>query len=829
MTTYGDDEPVIGRARPPAPPATGRAEAPRAGAPAPVAGREQASRAGVPSLAGRAGGAAQPVAEKKRSPRRRRALIAGMIGVAVVLSGVGLIAGTWFYSSVPRPEQLPLKENTEVLSVDGKAIAKLGAENRTLIQIGTLPEPVRNALIAGEDKNFYSHDGIDLAGIARAAWNNLTGGETQGASTITQQYARAAADDLEITYARKMREAVMARKLEDEYDKLEIAGFYLNTVYFGRGSYGVGAAAQAFFGKEAAKLTVAEAAVLGAVLRQPEPSDNHGGYDPQNSPEAAKARWGYVLDNMVEMGWLSATDRAAAAYPDQTLKAYKAGQNAGEWGYQDRGTGNVINYVGAEMRAWNVPDWRSGGYRITTSIDSRAQKALESQVYRAHQFERTCQTKEGKETCTETLKAAVDGKGTLLEGQPKNLMAAAVAIDPNSGRVIAYYGGNSGTGVDYAGRNAIGTEKEYGGHPPASSFKIYTLAAALEDGYSIKSHFDPTPLSKANGDPDNVQNAGRDNDASCGKFCTLEQMTVKSYNVPFYKITRDIGQDKVVDMARRAGVTTVWGTDGKPMRLAGAEAGRIKSTFGYQVGFGQYPITVLDHASGAATFAAHGVWRKPHFVVKVEKKDKDTGEWKPVDGLGEKVESRQAMRAEIADEVTSVLRQIPGAHALSGRQSAAKTGTWENGRLKPNGQKMFPGENAHAWFIGYTPQIATAVWVGNVREELPLRDRDKDKIGGSALPGQIWEQFMNDAHQAMNLKAQPLADGSDGNLGDPDRGDGASPAPSAAPSSAAPEPSTSCGPDQPCGGDPSPEPSPEPSPKPSPSTSPKPSPSPRRP
>ncbi|WP_244871220.1 transglycosylase domain-containing protein [Catellatospora sp. IY07-71] len=808
MTTFGDDEPVVGRARPPMgpPPAQGRAGVPRPVTPpaAPVAARARVAPPGREK---------RPVAADTKR-RKRRALIAAAIGVAIMLSGVGLIAGTYFYAKTPRPEELALKENTEVFSADGKQIAKLGAENRTVVPMETLSEPVRNALIAGEDKKFYQHSGIDLWGIARAAWNNLTGGETQGASTITQQYARAAADDLEITYARKMREAVMARKLEEEFSKTQIMGFYLNTVYFGRSAYGVGAAAQAYFGTDAAKLTVPQAAVLGAVLRQPEPSDTFAGYDPHHNSAAARERWNYVLNNMVEMGWLSAADRQAAVYPEDTLKPYKPGQHAGEWGYQDRPTGNVINYVADEMRAWNIPDWRSGGYRITTSIDSRAQAALEKQINRTHQWKRTCSTKDGKETCTETLEKAVDARGTQLYGQPKNLMAAAVAIDPRNGRVIAYYGGNDGTGVDYAGSNGKGGD-EFGGHPPASSFKIYTLAAALENGYSIKSRFDSTALSKKNGDEADVSNSGRDNDVSCGKYCTLELMTVKSYNVPFFKIARDIGPEKVVDLAKRAGVTTMWSNDGKAQHLGqdGAKTGR--GTFDYQVGFGQYPITVLDHASGAATFAAHGTYRKPHFVVKVERKDRQTGEWKPVEGLGEKVESRKAFTTEIADEVTSVLKQIPGVHSLSGREAAGKTGTWENGQRKANGEKVHPGKNSHAWFVGYTPQIAAAVWVGNVRQELPIVDKNGDNIAGAKLPGQIWEEFMNEAHKAMNLKPEPLPDGTDGRIGDPDKGDGASPAPPP------PSPSPSCQPGE-C--EPSTEPSSSPEPEPSKSPSPKPNP-----
>ncbi len=771
--------PAPGRA--PVPAASGRASVPM------VSGRAAVLTPTAPGPSGRAAVRpvgmeefeAEPKPKRKSSKRKfgkwQKWVVAG-VALMILLAGGGLIAGTYFYDTVKRPEELTLDLSTSVWTGDGKQIAKMGKKNRIPVVVdkadgdGKISKTTQYALIAGEDKSFFEHDGIDLWGIGRAAWNNLTGGTTQGASTITQQYARHAAQDMDVTYARKLREAVMARKLEDDYEKHEILGFYLNTVYFGRGADGVGAAAKAYFGDKvsAETMTVEQAALLGAVLRQPEPDGSEKGYDPHYAPEAAKDRWNYVLNNMVEKGWLDKGKRDQMKFPE--VAPYDPGKNTGEWGYTDSGSGHVINYVRAELEqqgylkklnAEGIKSWRDSGIKVTVTLDSRVQDSLQKYIQRGIE-------------------------GSLVTPMPESVMAAAVAIDPKTGRVMGYFGGTNGTGPDFAGTyNEGGVIK--GGHRPASSFKIYTLAAALEAGYSIKSMVDPTPLkSKKDGGTDEITlgNAGRDpGELPCATYCQLEEMTIKSYNVPFYKIARELGAPKVIETAMRAGVTRMWEVDtDKSYDLIGDPNGKNK--FDAYVGFGKYPITVLDHASGAATLANHGTYFKPHFVMKVEKKNPNNGKFEIVPGVGETLKGEQRIKPVIADEVTSVLKQISKGHALDGgaRETAGKTGTWE---ANPD---QFPGENAHAWFVGYTDQLAAAVWVGNKDVELPLRTKppvnDKngkpnykqgEKIGGSGLPGEIFEQFMNAAHKALNLKRVTLSNST--GIGNPQRGDGKSPTP----------------------------------------------------
>ncbi|GIG09590.1 transglycosylase domain-containing protein [Catellatospora coxensis] len=722
--------------------------------------------------------------------RKWRSIVLASAAIVVMLAGGGLIGVTYLYDSVPEPADFSPNENTFVYSADGEQIAKLGGENREIVPMSRLSDEVKVALIAGEDKNFFNHSGIDLWGIARAAWNNLTGGETQGASTITQQYARNAAKDLEVTYARKLREAVMARRLEEEHSKDEILGFYVNTVWFGRGSSGVGAAAKAYFNRSASQLTVEQAAVLGAVLKQPEPNDYDGtkGYDPHLSPDAARTRWNYVLDNMVEMGRLDPQKRAAMVYPDKTLRKYSA--RSGETGIQGTGTGFVINkYVEREMAAWGITDWRNKGYRITTTINSKAQKALEAQLYRTFEWKETCKGKGDEKECTNDVVKAVDhkvdGAYTKIKGYPKNVIAAGVAIDPRNGRILAYYGGADGTGIDYAGKINEGTIWEDGGHPPASSFKVYTLAAAIDAGISLKSTWDPTPIvatgKKRNCDkyklcPYEVENAGRDaGSLKCKRKCTLQDVTRLSLNVPFFKIAKKIEPKNVVAMAHAAGIDTMWAvSDGKARDLTKPETDTSRASFDYQVGFGQYPITVLDHATGMATFANHGVYNKPHVVLRVEKKD-ENGKYRLVPNTGEVSKAERRIRQEVADEVTGMLKQLPKSYyrALAGgRQAAAKTGTWES--------KVQDKAHSNVWTVGYTPQIASAIWVGNVKNASDPIYRPAALGGGNitsvGLPAEIWQGFMNQAHADMKLPLEPLANGTNGKLGESEGvGDGVEP------------------------------------------------------
>ncbi|GAA2359104.1 hypothetical protein GCM10010170_053290 [Dactylosporangium salmoneum] len=661
--------------------------------------------------------------------------------LVAMLAGVGSVVGALYFESVPTPEQLTLPESTTVYYADGTTpMAKLGTQNRTILKYGEMNDAVRQSIVAAEDQTFWTNQGVDFGGILRAAWNNVTGGQTQGASTITQQYARLAADLKGVTYSRKLREAVMAWKLDDRYSKEQILEFYLNTVPFGRGAYGIEAAAQTFFGKTAnrnappdTQITVAEAMVLASMVKQPEadPSDPEGspGYDPSRGAKAlenSKDRWNYVRENMVRLGYLTRAKADALAYPDTVRKPDPAARQTG----LDRPTGLVVGQVMAELRQTDAfrgkpEDYvRNGGFKIVTTIDKRAQDVAEA---------------------TADLKRP--SAPQIVRGQPANWQASLVAVEPGTGRVLAYYGGSNGTGADYAGwyLDANGKPRGFGAHPPGSSFKVYDLAEALHQNISVKSHWD-SPASKE------FPNSGRVNrspagpirnaeHAKCQPDCTLWEATVASLNVTYFELTEKLGTANVIDMASKAGIDAMWANQSgqnEPVRvdLRGTPGTEAAQRFSTEVGIGQYPVTVLDHANGMATFAAAGKRADAHFVRSVTKQGDQV--------YTEKLQPRDVgLNQEQINELNWTLRQVEAAKLPNGWDSAGKTGTWQRGNSLT--------ENANTWMVGYTRAVAAAVWLGTTDGQALVTKDGSHDVYGATYPGAIWRQFMVDAAAALQL------------------------------------------------------------------------------
>lgn len=757
--------------------AAGRASVGRAsvGADVPAGVRPDGSGPGAPDADGAGRRGRRP---RSKKARLRNWIIAGVAAV-IMLAGTTLVGGTFFFASVATPEELKLPESTQVLYSDGKTpMAKIGVENRTIVPITDIPIYVQHAVIATEDRSFYTNKGIDMKGIFRAAWNNFTGGDRQGASTITQQYARQVEEDLSgISYTRKLREAAIAMKLNDKYSKEQILGFYLNAVYFGRGAYGVEAAAQAYFHKPVKELSVEQGIVLAGLIKQPDSAGGKGSpYDNSINPELANARWVSIRDAMITVKPMlnkHGGEKYQVTKEMQPPKVEPIDPNSDEFNAQyglDKATGHVVHQVMAEIAQIQKTDknlakydkMKSAGLKIITSIDPSSQAVAEKYANRA-------------------------SKDSPLYGQAEHLVGALVAVEPYTGRVIAYYGGANGKDIDFAGTFQdpfLGSGSglnAYGFHPPGSTFKIYTLAAGLRAGISVNSYWDGRDKQqlkgRAPGNP--VSNVG--GDGECGEHCPLWQATEYSLNTPFYSLAVEIGADKVLEFARAAGIRYMQANSGKIIDLNSGTATEVANNFGYEIGFGQYAVSVMDHANGVATLAARGNTAKVHFIKEIWK----TGAKIYVEAL-KKQKVFSNFTDQMADNEAWVLQKIAKRNdwdLANNRQFAAKTGTWQFSDKRST-------ENGHSWTVGYVAPkldsdpnksylgLAGAAWVGSKdKDPQPLKLKNGNKIYGYNGGGAILSKFMAEVTKGKPVGTFPQS----GFVGDDDRGNGTSPTPSAPP------------------------------------------------
>lgn len=592
-------------------------------------------------------------------------------------------------TEIPPPNEAAKSQATVVQWRDGSKMATLGAQKRFHVELSRIPDHLEKAVLSAENRDFYEQPlGIAPTGIARALWVNLTSGELQGGSTITQQFAQSMYLDTGRTLAIKFQELFLTLKLEQKMSKDEIFEGYLNTIYLGRGGvYGVEAASRAYFHKSVHKLTVSESAFLAAVLNSP------GNYDPydegkidKEARQAAVGRWQYVIDGMVERGWLSPAKAAQLKFP----KIHPARDDGETYG----GTrGYILKRVESVLKnqmGFTKKEIFTGGLTVRTTLDKQMQRDAKRAVER-----------------------------TLPKNWPYNdVETGLVSVKPGTGEVRAMYGGKDYLEDQYG--NVFRSEAQVG-----SSFKPYVLAAALEQDIGLRSRFKGDSPQRIRGQK--YKNSGEEGGTDYG-MVNLVGATAHSVNTAYVRLGFKVGLSNVHQAAVDAGLSQ-----------EKVEANTNGSLF-----LGSVSLHPVDQAAAMATFANKGVAVEPHLVRDVRG---------PRGEVLHKVEPERhrAFSEEIAADVSYAMQKVlePGGtaadHGLDGRPSAGKTGTVE--------------DNKAAWFVGYTPQLSTAVAMFN-----PTKDGGVGKlvnvggygaIEGSTLPAPIWEAFMEGALRGKPVKPLP--------------------------------------------------------------------------
>jgi membrane peptidoglycan carboxypeptidase len=547
------------------------------------------------------------------------------VTLALMLTATLLVS--LYYNSIALPTDPIAPQASQIFYSDGTTLlATIGISSRTDVPLDQIPLPVRQAVLAAEDRGFYQHFGISLTGVVRAAWSDVSGG-SEGASTITQQYVRNAYLTQERTVDRKAKEMVLAVKLEQRYSKDEILDHYLNAIYFGRGAYGIAAAANAYFGVPVSQLTIAQGAVLAAVIKDPT------NFDPSVGPADARARWQWIIDSMRQLGWLGPDP---VDYPQVLVEAPKDTTPAGV-------NGLIVGLVERELVGQGISSQvlHTAGLRIVTTIDVHAQQAA--------------------------LSAVAHSRSQLDPA----IHAALVAIDPLNGGILAYYGGDRGAGY-YDDATAP--------RRPASTFKPITLAAALQRDIAYTSTWDgrsPRAFPDRFGAP-----LHNENDQQC-PVCPLDEAMVRSLNTPFYALAERLGGSTVRALAIELGISPTY--DDQPSLVDGRGDPRPGYTRA-DITLGAYPVSPADLATVYATFAANGVRADRHVVALVRDHD-DQETW--YTAHSQRVVVLDPRVAD--DVSTVLGEVVDQNRILADRPAAGKTGTQQWGDTQDNQDAWMAG------------------------------------------------------------------------------------------------------------------------------------------
>jgi penicillin-binding protein 1A len=661
----------------------------------------------------------------ERRPGWRRFVRSGGRVAAVIVLGLPLLVvgtgaagfGLLLFGNLPGtvPEENPQLESrpSYVYDVYGNEIGVFREFDLTVpMQKEDVPQLLKDAVVASEDRKFWSHRGIDPEGLFRAALANYRQGDVvQGGSTITQQYVKERYLTAERTIERKLNEAVLATRVErdlrnefgsDRAAKEEILFRYLDQTYFGGGAYGAGAAAQSYFRKDVSQLTLSEAALLAGVI--PAPTK----YGPRENFFVAEARRQDVLKAMLEEELITQEefDRVFAEPvwylgfgppdPEGTFTIVHPPPDNGASAHP-----YFVDYVRRYLiERYGDEIVFKGGLRIETTIDPILQQLAEAAV------------------------------AENLRGTAYPLEMSLVSVEPSSGYVRAFVGGRDFE-ASQVNLGLGGSE----GMQAGSSFKTFTVATALEQGYG--------PDTSYPGGPWRMPGCVSPDPANCvlgGAGGNMASATAASSNAYFGQLINDLGPDRVAEMANRLGVS----------RIA------LDRTYDITLTLGLYEVSPLDMAAGYTTLANHGVRPNVTPVVKVSRPD-GTALEDNTEPVGTPV-----LDPAIADTTTDILRGVigggTGRRADIGRPAAGKTGTAPRNRA--------------AWFVGYTPQLVTSVWIGHADTPKPISVPGVGAVQGGNVPAKTWADFMGPAHESLPVLdfpepgplPPPRADGESVNL-----------------------------------------------------------------
>ncbi|MCH0564413.1 penicillin-binding protein [Streptomyces sp. MUM 2J] len=647
-------------------------------------------------------------------------LVAGMfigfLGSMVAVAGIG-----YAMVGVPNPNRTALAQNNVFYWADGSQMAATGGQtNRQIVTNAEIPKAMKNAVVAAENASFYTDKGVDPMGIARALANMARGGQTQGGSTITQQFVKNTYLSQEQTLSRKFKELFISIKVGSQLSKDDILAGYLNTAYYGRNAYGIQAAAQAYFGVDAKDLSTEQCVFLASLLKGPNLYNPDGGVGANATPEAntarAKERWNWILDRMVEVDRMSPAERAKVKnFP--RLKQ-KTSSLTGQTGYLI----DIAKDFVAKKTGLTPEQLEQGGYRIYTTFDKTRVEELEVAV---------------KKTQKGFLHPDKREKDKLVQ-------FGAASVDPKSGAIVALYGGEGYDKGHYT--NNANTQ----GVPVGSTWKPIVLAAAMEYG-TYQTQGEPlSPMARYNGDDLLVirNQQGEPIMGADGKpfrqknegprawgMITLRKAMEQSINSPFAQLGVDVGLSKTREVAKSIGIL--------PESFDKANLNNVSFSLGTST------PSAIRMADAYATFAASGEHYEPYSVVKVVKDGQELPQFEAPKGS-------QAMEANVADNVTDVLENVVKngtARKIAdiGFPAAGKTGTTD--------------KNKSAWFVGYTRELSTAVTLFRTDPaEGKLLSMNGtggvESIHGGDIPAQIWKDYMSQALKNADHKpfpeAQPL-------------------------------------------------------------------------